>query len=116
VVAGIRALPGEIGAALIALGDQPGVPAHVIPALLEALKISGKAIAAPRYADGLGNPVLFAASVFPELLELTGDRGARSVIERDRGRVAIVEIAQAMPPDIDTPDDYDRLSGPGNPR
>jgi len=116
VSAGIRALPGEAAAALIVLGDQPGVPADVIPALLDALKIPGKAIAAPRYADGLGNPVLFAAAVFPELLELTGDRGARSIIERDSGRVAIVEIAQPMPADIDTPEDYDRLSGPGDPR
>src|SRR5213078_1804265 len=59
------------------------LPAAVIPALIEALKQPGKAIAAPRYADGLGNPVLFASSVFQELLALGGDRGARSVIERD---------------------------------
>lgn len=110
VSAGVRALPAGTTAVLIALGDQPGVPAEVIPALLDALKLAGKTVAAPRYADGLGNPVLFAASVLPELLALSGDRGARAVVERDPSRLAVVEIASPMPRDIDTPEDYERLS------
>ena len=115
VSVGVRALPAGTTAVLIALGDQPGVPAEVIPALLEALKTSGKRIAAPRYADGLGNPVLFAATVFPELLALPGDRGARAVVLRDSSRLALVTIGSPMPRDIDTPEDYARLSAPDNP-
>jgi len=113
---GVRSLPAGTTAVLIALGDQPGVPAEVIPALLEALKMPGKTIAAPRYADGLGNPVLFAASVFPELLALPGDRGARAVVERDPSRLALVDIQSRMPRDIDTPEDYESLSAPDDPR
>lgn len=115
VGAGVRALAPGTAAVLIALGDQPAVPSGVIPALLEAIKALGKSIAVPRYADGLGNPVLFAAPVFPELLDLPGDRGARAVVERERSRLAIVDIPTPMPPDIDTPEDYERLKGPGNP-
>ena len=115
VSAGVRALPAGTTAVLIALGDQPGVPAEVIPALLEALKMPGKTVAAPRYADGLGNPVLFAASVFPELLALHGDRGARAVVLRDPSRLAKVDIRSRMPRDIDTPEDYESLSAPDNP-
>jgi molybdenum cofactor cytidylyltransferase len=113
---GVRALPPGTDAVLIALGDQPGVPAEVIPALIEALKQPGTTIAAPKYADGLGNPVLFAAAVFPEMLALGGDRGARAVIERDPSRLAIVDIDFPMPRDIDTPEDYESLSAPENPR
>jgi molybdenum cofactor cytidylyltransferase len=112
---GVSALPAGTDAVLIALGDQPGVPTEVIPALIEALKEPGKAIAAPRYADGLGNPVLFASSVFAELLALGGDRGARSVIERDPSRLAVVDVASPMPRDIDTPEDYESLSALDNP-
>jgi molybdenum cofactor cytidylyltransferase len=112
VTVGVRALAEGTTAVLIALGDQPGVPGDVIPALLEALKAPGKSIAAPRYADGLGNPVLFAASVFPELLALEGDRGARAVVLRDPSRLALVDIASPMPRDVDTPEDYERLSAP----
>lgn len=116
VSVGVRALPVGTTAVLVALGDQPGVPAEVIPALLGALKTPGKTIAAPRYAEGLGNPVLFAASVFPELLALPGDRGARAVVERDPSRLALVDIRSRMPRDIDTPEDYESLSAPDNPR
>ena len=116
VAIGMSALAAGTSAVLIALGDQPGVPAEVMPALIEALEQPGKAIAAPRYADGLGNPVLFAASVFPELLALGGDRGARAVVERDPSRLAVVEIGSPMPRDIDTPEDYESLSAPENSR
>jgi molybdenum cofactor cytidylyltransferase len=116
VGAGIRALPPGTEAVLIALGDQPGLSIDVISRLLEALKIPGKSIAAPRYADGLGNPVLFSAEVFAELLALPGDRGARSVVERDPSRLAVVDIASLMPSDLDTPEDYERLSSPDNSR
>lgn len=116
VSVGVSALAAGTGSVLIALGDQPGVPAEVVPALIGALKAPGKTIAAPRYADGLGNPVLFAASVFPELLALGGDRGARAVVERDPSRLAVVDIASPMPRDIDTPEDYESLSAPENSR
>jgi len=109
VVAGIEAVAPGTAAALLALGDQPTVPAEVIPALLRAWTESGKPIAAPRYREGRGNPVLVGASLFPELLALAGDRGARSVVDRDPARVTLVDFDIPMPQDVDTPDDYERL-------
>jgi len=116
VVVGVKALAPGTTAVLIVLGDQPGVPAAVIRSLLDALSGPGKSIAAPLYTDGLGNPVLFAASVFPELLALAGDRGARAVVERDPARLAQVPIGSAMPRDVDTPEDYESLRHPNDPR
>src|SRR6516164_4860107 len=69
---GVSALPSETEAALIVLGDQPFVPRDVVPALIGALAQPGKTIAAPRYRDGRGNPVLFARRTFPELLAIAG--------------------------------------------
>ena len=109
VVAGVRALPTGATAALIALGDQPSLPAAVVPRLLEAFHSTGKPIVAPVYRDGRGNPVLFASSLFPELLALHGDRGARAIVEQDPERVAAVVFDIAMPRDLDTPEDYDSL-------
>ncbi len=96
VSAGIQALSARTTAALIVLGDQPGIGVDVIRKLRAALETQGKSIAAPRYADGLGNPVIFSAEVFPELAALPGD--------------------SAMPSDLDTPEDYERLSAPDNSR
>src|SRR5262245_42482677 len=109
---GIQALSPLTTSALIALGDQPWISVDVIRELQRAMAASGKRIAAPRYTDGLGNPVLFAAETFPELLALVGDRGARAVVEKDPARLAVVDVAAAMPSDIDTPEDYERLRGP----
>ncbi len=111
VVAGIAALSPAADAAVIALGDQPRVPRAVLVGLLESYRATGKPIVAPRYRDGRGNPVLFAASVFSELACLTGDQGARRVIDADPGRVALVSFDMPMPPDLDTPDDYESLRG-----
>ena len=109
LVAGISALPDPTDAVVVGLGDQPFVPAHVVPSLIDAGRSTDRVIVAPRYRDGFGNPVLFKAAVFPELLAVAGDRGARSVVERDPERVTLVPVDAAMPEDVDTPEDYARL-------
>jgi molybdenum cofactor cytidylyltransferase len=109
VVAGVAALAPTTEAALIALGDQPGVPGVVVASLLEAYRSAGMPIVAPRYREGRGNPVLFAAAVFSELLRLRGDQGARAVIDADPARVALVPFDLPMPRDLDTPEDYESL-------
>src|SRR5262249_9930022 len=80
VRAGIEAVPAEATAALIALGDQPALSLDVISQLRQAIGGPGKSIAAPRYADGLGNPGLFAAALFPRLLPPSGRPRAPSPV------------------------------------
>jgi molybdenum cofactor cytidylyltransferase len=107
--AGITALPASVDAALIALGDQPSLAPSIIPALLAARRTTPKLIVAPRYRDGQGNPVLFKREIFPELLRLTGDQGARPIIQKEPARVEWVELDLPMPADVDTPDDYEKI-------
>ncbi|HJR00985.1 MAG TPA: nucleotidyltransferase family protein [Methylomirabilota bacterium] len=109
VRAGIAALPPSVEAVLIALGDQPLLAPSIIPALLAARRASPKLIVAPRYRDGQGNPVLFKREMFPELLRLTGDQGARPIIQTEPARVEWVDLDLPMPPDVDTPDDYEKI-------
>ena len=107
--AGITALPASVDAALIALGDQPSLAPSIIPALLAARRTTPKLIVAPRYRDGQGNPVLFKREIFPELLRLTGDQGARPILQKEPARVQWVELDLPMPPDVDTLDDYEKI-------
>ena len=109
IAVGVAALKPWTRAVLIALGDQPRLPDAVVPALVEALARSGKAIVAPVYRGTQGNPVLFSAVVFAELRALTGDTGARAVVAADPARVERVALDLPMPPDVDTPEDYARL-------
>jgi molybdenum cofactor cytidylyltransferase len=107
--AGIAALPASVDAVLIALGDQPSLAPSIIPALLAARRTTSKLIVAPRYRDGQGNPVLFKREIFPELLRLTGDQGARPIIQKEPARVEWVDLDLPMPPDVDTQDDYEKI-------
>ncbi|HLC40071.1 MAG TPA: nucleotidyltransferase family protein, partial [Methylomirabilota bacterium] len=62
------------------------------------------------YRGTQGNPVLFASQIFPGLLRLEGDEGAKSLIERERTHVIQVPFDLAMPADVDTLEDYNAIA------
>jgi molybdenum cofactor cytidylyltransferase len=103
--AGLTALPPRCAGALIVLGDQPGVSAAICDRLVETHEASGAPIVVPVYDGVSGNPVLFDASMFPELTCLRGDRGARAVIARHGSAVARVEFPFPPPLDLDAEND-----------
>lgn len=110
VVAGIAALPGDVAAAMLLLGDQPGVSPDVIDAVLAAWRADPSAIAAPGYGGTIGNPILFRRDLFPDLLRLTGDQGARAIVRARSSEVLSVPVApHSPPPDVDTEEDYAAL-------
>jgi molybdenum cofactor cytidylyltransferase len=115
---GLDALRSGTAAVVVALGDQPLPDPGVVRRLVTGFRETGRSIAVPVYLDGRGNPVLFGATVFGELREVTGDQGGRGVVARDPARVAEVPVDAPMPADVDTPEDYDalrRAPGPGGP-
>jgi molybdenum cofactor cytidylyltransferase len=107
---GIAALDHDADAVVVLLGDQPFVTAAIVEQIVAEWQASGAAIVAPTYAGQRGNPVLFARAVFPELLAVQGDQGARGVLAADRERIRLVAFGDPRPlADIDTPEDYERL-------
>jgi molybdenum cofactor cytidylyltransferase len=108
--AGVAALDPEIDAVVVLLGDQPFVTAAIVERLVAEWQASAAPIVAPIYAGQRGNPVLFARAVFPELLAVQGDQGARGVLAADPARVRHVAFDDPSPlADIDTLEDYQRL-------
>ena len=100
----------DIDSALILLGDQPLITPHILDTLIATWRTARKRIVAPLYAGKRSNPTLFAASLFPELLEVTGDEGGRSVVERHRQEVELVELGDAMASyDVDTWEAYQQV-------
>jgi molybdenum cofactor cytidylyltransferase len=98
---GIAALPAAVTGAIIALGDQPTVSTAVIDLLIDAWHERHMPIVAPLYRGVRGNPVLFGASLFPELRTVGGDHGARDIIARSPERVTLVDVDADMPLDVD---------------
>src|SRR2546425_7462409 len=85
-----------VDSALILLGDQPLITQQIIDTLITTHRTTGRCIVAPLYDGVRGSPVLFDASLFAELLTITGDEGGRGVIARHRQEVATVEMGNPL--------------------
>ena len=100
----------QVDSALILLGDQPMITPQVINTLITTYRETGKRIVAPLYGGKRGSPVLFDMSLFPELLEVTGDEGGRTVLEHHRQEVELVEMGDAQANyDVDTWEAYQQV-------
>jgi molybdenum cofactor cytidylyltransferase len=96
--------------ALVLLGDQPLVTPALLNQLIAMKYATGKRIIAPFYNGKRGNPVLFDANLFPELLTTTGDEGGRSVIEKHHTEVGRVDIDDSqLWYDVDTWEAYQQV-------
>ena len=110
IAAGIAALPSSADAVVIALGDQPTASPAVVSRLCERWRADGAAAVVPSYRDGRGPPVLFGRASFGALRVLTGDAGARSVLDALGDAAATVAVADAAPFDVDTPEALRRVA------
>ncbi|HWT80923.1 MAG TPA: nucleotidyltransferase family protein [Candidatus Acidoferrum sp.] len=109
--AGIEAVaggPDPPEAVVLAVCDQPLVRSEDIQALVAAFRSTNRPIIASQYAGTLGVPALFARSVFPELLGLAGDRGAKQVIQRNAAAVWPVLCPHGAN-DVDTLEDWNAI-------
>lgn len=110
VIAGLKAVSPMSEAALFIVGDQPLIQPELINNLIDLFRKSGARIGAPVFAGEARNPVLFHRTLFPELLQLTGDRGGRGLIETHKDEAAFLEWREESPfLDLDVWEDYERL-------
>ena len=109
--AGLESLTGRVDGVLVCLGDMPWVPAEVHRSLLEAFAVSaGQEICVPQHAGRRGNPVLWPASDFSALKALSGDQGARALLDAGSARLRFVPVSHpGVLRDVDAPADLDEI-------
>ncbi|MQY62963.1 MAG: NTP transferase domain-containing protein [Calditrichaeota bacterium] len=107
---GIAALPGAVDGALIMLGDMPLVKASTIQALKTSfIAAGGERIVYPTCEGRQGNPVLFPARFFDDLLNLQGDRGAKELLKKHAADTVAVPVeSREVLQDCDSEEDYAR--------
>ena len=108
---GLKALRGDMEAALVMLGDQPLVGSRSVAALLRSWRREGSRPAVamaggekPRWTP----PVVISRELWPELEALQGDAGARQLLDAHPELLDVVPAA-GRHDDIDTPDDYAKI-------
>ena len=85
---GIAAVSAQSDGAFVFLGDMPSIPPDVARSLADS--IGANAAAAPTHHGARGHPVLFTRSLFPALLALEGDKGARMLLDDLRANLTLV--------------------------
>ena len=110
VISGLWATNPKSEGVMFLVGDQPLIRKELINSLIEKFRTGWAWIVAPSFNREPRNPVLFRRNLFPELLQLSGDRGGRVLIEKHKNKTALVEWKDEIPfLDIDVHEDYERL-------
>ena len=112
---GVRWLQNEetrYAGTLIALSDQPQIPATIIEQVLAAAARQPDHIVIPSHEMRRGHPVYLPAALWDELLTLTPAQTLRDLIRRHEARIAYVVVeSDAILRDLDTPEEYAALRG-----
>ena len=109
IQAGFEALPDEVEAVLVCLGDQPLIPFSVMNKLIDAYKNTKKGIILPIYKKSRGHPILIDMKYKTEIRRVSPNIGLRALVHNHPQDVMEVEVdAPQILKDIDKPEDYMR--------
>lgn len=111
IIAGLSVVEKRFDHTMIILGDMPNVSAGLIDLLIHRYLNSGACIGAVQGGDHRCHPVVFGREMYSHLHALRGDVGGRALFDAFPERVCL--ITPDIPydfKDIDTPEDYSRLS------
>jgi molybdenum cofactor cytidylyltransferase len=106
---GLRAANVDSDAAVVLLGDQPGIRADAIEAVVRAWLDEGGPVVQASYGGHPAHPTLFERSIWQEIEGAIGDEGARGILGSHPEWRRLVEVGGVVPDDIDTEDDYARV-------
>ncbi|MCX6319754.1 MAG: nucleotidyltransferase family protein [Bacteroidetes bacterium] len=98
----------QLDGVIITVCDQPHITGALLQQLLDAHQQTHLPIIASDYGGITGTPVFFHRALFPELLLLEGDKGAKQLVQKNKDCTGLVAFPLGKE-DIDTKEDYERL-------
>ena len=105
---GVEKLADKSDLILILLSDQPFVSKVLLQNMLQTYAKSQNSVVSCVYNNTLGVPILFDKSIFPELINLSGDKGAKSFLHLYEDKISTVDFPEGIV-DIDTIEDVAKL-------
>ena len=107
---GLRNLPAKSEAALIVIGDQPGISSELVDEMIHCFREGKGKIVVPVCERRRGHPVLFSTQFRDDVLSHYGNDGLRGFIDAHSAEVHGLAVSPAaILEDMDTPADYRRL-------
>jgi molybdenum cofactor cytidylyltransferase len=107
---GLSMVINTFPAVMFLLADQPLVDAATINNLLDNFWSADKDICVPTFQGKRRNPSIFRKNFYPQIMNITGDIGARHIIRAHPDRVLEIEIKNPhFFFDIDTPEDFKKI-------
>lgn len=110
IATGLAAVPASAEAVIILLADMPRVASTTLDALIDVFERERPDAVVPCHGERRGNPVLLSRTLFPALLRLRGDEGARGLLS---GAIRVMSCPVDDPGvlvDVDTRDALARLA------
>ena len=102
---GLKNLPVKTEAFFICLGDMPLVNSDIYNQLIKSR--SQKDILVPTYKNQQGNPVLFNKLMKEKIMTITGDVGAKKILESNKDKILNLEVNdQSIIKNFNTLDDF----------
>lgn len=93
---------------IISICDQPYLTADIFEKLIAFSNLTAKPIIASDYGGAIGVPILFNKEIFQHLLELKGDKGAKTLLPKYKGKIGEVPFDNGQI-DIDTQDEWEKV-------
>jgi len=107
---GLSALGEKVTAALITLGDQPGIEPTVVHSVIQAYKTNHAAIVVPSYQMRRGHPWILDRVLWSAALELREPATLRDFLNQNADLITYLPVETgSILSDLDTPEDYERL-------
>jgi molybdenum cofactor cytidylyltransferase len=107
---GLSCVKDTYPAVMFLLADQPLVDAVTLNFLLKQFWSSHQTICVPSFAGRIGNPCIFSSYFYPQIMQISGDIGARRIIHANPKQVHVVPIQDPhFFLDIDTPADLEKI-------
>ena len=105
---GLNHFSEKTEAFFICLGDMPLVSHNIYNQLIKSK--NNKEIIVPTYKGQQGNPVLFDKSMKEKIRNISGDVGAKKILELNKDKILNLEINdQNIAKGFDTQDDFNLL-------
>jgi len=107
IISGLSEVEDEYDHCMIILADMPHITVNTINRLLNQYLASRLPLGSIKIQNRRSHPVIFGRKLYPDILKLRGDLGARDLFIKYRDDVCLVEPEENYSDmDIDTPDDY----------